>query len=397
MRVRQIGAATALALAATACGGALVNTTSTGSSLVPLAGGRMTVVAGHADDNGLEIAGGTIRDRLLNQLNGKRDYEIISPLAALLSPTAVASPDGRFVAFNAWQPNALAPAQPMSPADPPIPDGTAIGVPSVYVLDRATHIDTEIARGAYSVAVRADETIAYVKGATDDVRQNVRCTGTIVTQAGAGASPQTLVSRQDRWAVYGWAGKRLIAYRLLPGDATEVLAIDGPDTANVIATDRFIVAISPDGNLVALAGGSPQEISLVRVADGSVIAHLQTEGLTPNNATAIHAIRYSGSWVRDRIVVGTDVGLLALSTTGSTLAVEAGFDVPGEFRSGILEPAISADGAAVSAWTDLTAAEGAGPSRHETISCDLTARTCLNGVSGEGHQWTQPIRNPSRG
>ena len=120
----------------------------------------------------------------------------VTPLAGWLTPVAVPSPDGRFVAYNTWR--ELREDDPaLSWEDQGISAGDPLARPSIRLRDLQTGTDSAYVVGAFSLAWREDGAIAYFKGADRDYRAGVRYVGDVFVRDSVNA-PAPALDGEDR-------------------------------------------------------------------------------------------------------------------------------------------------------------------------------------------------------
>ena len=130
----------------------------------------------------------------------------VTPLAGWLTPAAVPSPDGRYLAYNTWQ-ELRADDPGLSWSDQGIESGDPLATPSLRVYDTTTGSDDVLARGAFSVAWGKDGRLAYFTGAERDYRAGVSYVGRVVVRRSLGSKPTVWSTEVGRYIVVGWAGR----------------------------------------------------------------------------------------------------------------------------------------------------------------------------------------------
>jgi hypothetical protein len=320
----------------------------------------------------------------------------VAPLAGWLAPAAIPSPDGRYVAYNAWR--ELRPDDPaLSWADQGIELGDPLATPSLRVYDAASGSDSLLEAGAFSFAWRADGALAYFRGAERDYRAGVRYAGDIVVRASLEAPAEVWTPEPGRYVVAAWAGSRLVAYREHEGEALDVVVLDGPGRVRVVAAGSGLVAVSPDGRRLFVEQGPGQGRPTVRVldvADGHEVAALDLTTVDP----AVGAVSYAGDWSGDLVVAPSESGLAIFRVAAGEIALEQALRIDlGDSESGAAEPRFAGPGGErVSAWTS-------GPNGGIFLDCDRATGTCARVVPvpeaagvGAFAPWRRPVFNPSR-
>jgi hypothetical protein len=316
----------------------------------------------------------------------------VAPLAGWLTPAAVPSPDGRYLAYNSWL--ELRRDDPgLSWSDQGIDPGDPLATPSLRLYDTRSATEGLLDEGAFSLAWRSDGALAYFKGAERDYRAGVRYVGDIVVRASLEAEPEAWTSERARYIVAAWAGDRLIAYRESEGEALDVLVLDGPRHMRVLAADSALVAISPDGRRAFVEQGPAQGRPSVRVVDvvtGKVRGTLDLTRIDP----AVGWVGYAGDWLGDRIVASSVSGLAVFRVRGRSIALER------SIRAGapsLAEPRFTdPSGRHVTAWASS-------PGVAAFLECDSLSGRCTRlvplprarGVHGFP-AWRRPLYNPSR-
>jgi hypothetical protein len=307
-----------------------------------------------------------------------------------LSPVAVASPDGRYVAYNTWQ-ELRSVDNERSFSKQGISTGDALGTPSLRVQDGAGH-DFLLDRGAYSLAWGSDGAIAYVKGLDADFRANQLYTGQVVVQRGIHGRAVAWTTAPARYVVYAWAGNRLLFYRLYEGETLQLLVADGPGRIRPLS-DGSAIAVSPDGTRVAVLSRDAQNVRVLDVATGRELSWLDLTTTTPQLAW----LGYSGSWSGDHLVASASAGLAVFHLGPSSIGLEQvlGLD-QAQFPNGVQEPRF-ADGAGnqIVATADVPP-QGGAPGVSFLLACDRIVRTCERGGTAPARDWLRLVDNPSR-
>jgi hypothetical protein len=323
--------------------------------------------------------------------------EVIAAITGSLTPVAVASQDGETTVYSSWEqlshpsPGALGQG---------LKVGQAVGVPSVRI-HKASGSDALVERGAYAPALSLDGRLAFVRGDTDTVRQNVDYTGKIVVGSADGSSFESWTDGSARYFPYAWAGSTLIAYKALPdSEAADVYAFSGHDSSRLLAPEAFVIAISPDGSRLLVTVGR-RMVEIVRVADGAIEASMPLDGegvAAADSPTTPHALMFAGSWSGERVVASSDVGLVVLNVENG-IRIESVFKTPG-FPTGITEPMLL-DDKRLLGWADLGSLPGRGAKvepayDNALVECDLARQSCAVGAPSPGRTWTRWVTNPSR-
>jgi hypothetical protein len=315
----------------------------------------------------------------------------VTPLAGWLTPVAVPSPDGRYVAYNAW--HELREDDPaLSWQDQGISPGDALARPSIRLHDLESGTDRKYVEGGFSIAWRADGAFAYFKGVDRDYRAGVRYAGDVYVRDSAGAPARRWTVKTDRYVVAGWAGRTLLVYRVRAGESLDVLALDGPGRPRVLASSGGLVAISPDGASTLVEHGpesGPPRVDLLGVANGRRLASLDLTTVDPS----VGVVGYSGDWQGNLVAASSASGLALFRITGDRIELARTLRAaPGQ---GIAEPRF-VGGSRVTGWTS-SASGGA------FVDCDRASRRCARAVpmpaarGADGFPaWRRPVYNPSR-
>jgi hypothetical protein len=315
----------------------------------------------------------------------------VTPLAGWLTPVAVPSPDGRYVAYNAWR--KLREDDPaLSWQDQGISPGDALARPSIRLLDLATGRETKYVDGGFSLAWREDGAIAFLVGANPNYRAGIRYVGDVFVRASVGAPATRWTATPDRYVVAGWAGRTLLVYRVRAGEALDVLAFDGPRKRRVLASDAGLVAISPDGSKALVEHGpetGAPSVELLAVGTGAKLASLDLTTVDPS----VGVVGYAGDWQGDLVAAPSASGLALFRVTGNRL------ELAGAMRAaagqGVAEPRfVGSD--RVTGWTSSS-------SGGAFVDCERTSGRCARAVpipTARGVDgfpaWRRPVYNPSR-
>ena len=319
------------------------------------------------------------------------DAAPVTPLAGWLTPVAVPSPDGRYVAYNAWR--ELREDDPaLSWQDQGISPGDPLARPSIRLHDLESGIDRKYVDGGFSLAWRSDGAIAYFKGAERDHRAGVRYVGDVFVRDTVQRPANRWTQKTDRYVVAGWAGRTLLVYRVGAGESLDVLALDGPGKSNVLASNAGLVAISPDGTRALIEHGpesGPPRIDLLAIANGGRLASLDLTTVDPS----VGVVGYAGDWQGDLVAAASASGLALFRIAGDRIELARILRVaPGQ---GIAEPRF-VGASRVTGWT--TSSSGGA-----FVDCDRASGRCARAIplpatrGAEGFPaWRRPVYNPSR-
>jgi hypothetical protein len=298
--------------------------------------------------------------------------------------------------LNAPFVNALAPAVVVRADEPGVLTYHAFvaGRPVLRQYDAERRRDAVIATGAYSAAWRRDGALAYFKGLRPKVRDPSTHRGHLVVRHGGDSERWT--PRPGRYVAAAWAGDRLIAYRLSRLSA-DVLAFDGPRRFRVLATNAFLVAISPDGRraFTSRPDVSGASVRVVDVATGGLTGALSLRGAS--DARQPTTFVAAGSWFGERVVGATNLGLLVFRIEPGRITLEQTLDVdPTVFPTSLQEPHADPSGRRIIAWAELAAKPRQAVPEAALVECDLMTLQCRQGPSASGLQRPRPVYNPSR-
>jgi hypothetical protein len=313
----------------------------------------------------------------------------VAPLAGWLSPAAVPSPDGRYIAYNTWR--ELRQDDPaLSWADQGIEPGDKLARPSIRIFDIAEGSDETLVPAGFSVAWRADGALAYFRGAARAYRAGVPYVGDVFVRRSTSSAPVRWTSRRSRYVVAGWAGSTLLAYRERAGEALDLLALDGSGHVRMLSPDAGLVAISPDGSKALVEHGPEQgspSLEVLSVLDGRRVAFLDLTTVDP----AVGLVGYAGDWEGERAVASSNSGAAIFRIGQGRIRLTR------IIRSGerVTEPRL-APGGRITAWT-TTRSGGA------FLDCSSLSARCgrvqpLQQARGaHGYPtWRRPVYNPSR-
>jgi hypothetical protein len=323
-------------------------------------------------------------------LGGKASGALMGPL----SPVAVRSPDAKLVAYSTWDELQTVDGG-KSFSQQGIVEGEALGIPSLRVQDDAGR-DFLVARGAYSAAWRDDGAIAYVKGVDPSFRAGRPYEGRIVVQAGPHGRATPWTDDAAHYVVYGWAGDRLIFYRVGFGEKLELLVADRPGSVRPLA-DAGVISISPDASRVAVVSQDGTNVRVLNIATGRELSSIDLATATP----PLRWVAYSGSWVGDHVVAPASSGLAVFHVGEDSLELEQvlGLDRTA-FPAGAQEPQfIDEDGNEIAAVADIPPGTGSGGTS-VLLQCDRIARTCARGEPAPAKDWLRlvvPTRTADEG
>jgi hypothetical protein len=315
----------------------------------------------------------------------------ITPLAGWLTPVAVPSPDGRYVAYNAWR--QLREDDPaLSWADQGISLGDPLARPSIRLHDLQAGSDRPYVDGGFSLAWRGDGAIAYFKGSKREYRAGVRYVGDVFVRDSLDGRARLWTQKADRYVVAAWAGATLLVYRVRAGEALDVLALDGPSSRRVLASDAGLVAISPDGTSALVEHGpdtGPPRIELLEISSGAKLASLDLTTVDPS----VGVVGYAGDWQGELVAASSASGLALFRIAGRRIELVRTMRAAG--GQGVAEPSF-VGASRVTGWTSSD-------SGGAFVDCDRATGRCARTIplararGAEGFPaWRRPVYNPSR-
>jgi hypothetical protein len=325
-----------------------------------------------------------------------------APLVGGDGPVAAASPDGALVAYSTWQwtrPIDWARAF----AEQDIATGDPLGTPTLRIHDVEARRDRALEPGSFGAAWRSDGALAYVAGDPVAYRANEPYLVRVVVRASVSAPAERWTAAPDRYRVVGWAGSRLVVVRGHSGGAPDVLVLDGPDRARLIAAGAGALAIAPDGARLLVSVGEPATpsaaLGLREVETGREVASLPLASIVdPVSGHATQWISAPASWVGDRVLAATDGGLVVLRVSRDRLEVEQVLHVDMDrFTSGSIHEPRFADAATreIVWWADVP--WSGGEPQSVQFVCDRFALACSRQTPVVASAAPRPVYDQSGG
>jgi hypothetical protein len=293
---------------------------------------------------------------------------INTTLIANLSPAAVPAPAGRLLAYNSWRG----------------------GGPVVRIRDLETGKDDVLDEGAVSLAWRRDGALAYFKALKRDVGAPRRYAGRVVVRRAPAADPVRWTPTPRRYLVAAWAGRRLLAYRMR-SRWPDLIALDAPGRARLLARAGALVAVSPDGSraFVSTYGASPPLVRVLDIASGREIAR-----------RAFRELRWlteSGAWTGDLVVATGNDGLAVFRVRRRAIALEQVLRfAPAGFPVGPFEPRLEDAGRRITGWAELESQPREALPQAAVLTCDRVARRCRHAPPVSTGVGLRLVYNPSR-
>ena len=351
---------------------------------------------------GDEIRGPRSADATLRREPQRLARRASAPLVGGDGPVASASPHGTAVAYGTWTwTRSIDWAKAF--AEQGIATGDALGMPTLRIHDTATGGDSALEPGSFGAAWRSDAALAYVVGDPAAYRANEPYLTRVFVRTAMGGSPRAWTAEPARYRVVGWAGERLVVVRGSPGEAPDVEVLDGPGRERLLAAHAGALAISPDGGRALVSVGDPATpaaaIGLLDVATGRELASLPLAKISDLvGGQAVRWVSAPASWVGDRVLAATDVGLVVLRVAGDRLSVEQVLHVDlDRFTTGsIYEPRFTdADTREIVWWADVP--QRFGEPRSAQFVCDRYALTCTRGPAVPAVTAVRPVYDQSGG
>jgi hypothetical protein len=338
---------------------------------------------------GLKKPHGIVRGSSLVDGEGARrelGASVSGAMMGPLSPVAVASADGKLIAYNTWQELKRVDGEQSFSAQG-IGQGDALGVPSLRVFDLHGK-DVLLARGAYSAAWRHDGAIAFVEGVDPLYRAGREYTGQVLVRSGIHGRDATWTNDPAHYVVYAWAGDRLLFYRIGFGEKTELLVADGASKIRSLA-DGTAIAVSPDASRVAVLSEDATNVRVLDIASGREQAWIDVTTTTPS----LRWVAYSGSWVGEHIVAPANAGLAVFHVGSGSLTLEQVLSLDrAEFPAGVQEPRFVDDAAnEIAASADVPPADGNKGGVSFLLQCNRVARTCERSDPAPAKEWLRSV------
>lgn len=286
-----------------------------------------------------------------------------------LAPVAVADPSGAGLAYNSWRGRR----------------------PLLRLRRNRTGTDSVLDEGAHSVAWARAGALAYFKAESPDLRHPQRYLGHVVVRRAPDAAAVPWTPRAGRYVVAAWAGRSVIAYRL-GRSFPDLLVLDGPGRQRVLARGSALVAVSPGGlqAFVSRYGASPPLVRILDVASGTEVARLRVE------RRAAPYVVESGSWVGDRVLAATTVGIAVFGVSGRAIALEGVLRTEHVLPAGVVETRAVGNGGRVVAWGELASQPREAIPRAALVDCDVATFRCVRAAVTSSASPPRPIYNPSR-
>lgn len=294
---------------------------------------------------------------------------VSTTLIANLAPAAVLDRASGRIAYNAWL------------GDRPV------------VRVRRGGRDAVLAEGAYSPAWRHDGAIAYFRALRPELAtlESIRrYRGHVVVRERLDAAEIRWTRDPARYVVAGWAGERLLAYRIGSG-WPELLVLDAPGRVRVLARDAALVAIAPDARRVFVStyGAEPPVVRVVDVASGREVARRMIP--------AVRWIVEAGSWRGDRVAASASTGVAIFRVDQKGIVLEQQLRLARlGFPTGVFEPQLDAAGERVTAWGGLESRPRQALAGVVVVECELDARRCVHGPELSGAAGVRLVYDPSR-
>ena len=377
----------AVLLAAASAGAAVVFQALTASGATPRSG-LLRISGALERPPGAYVRGSTLaRGRARSKLGA----QVSAPLMGSLAPVAVPSADARYLAYSAWARTRELDSE-LSFSKQGIRSGDALGAPSLRVFDQRLEKDVSVMAGAYSAAWRGDGSLAFVRGVRHEFAAGEPYLGHVVVRSGVHGRDVVWSTKPSRYVVYGWAGSRLVAYRIGEGEGLDLLVFDGPGRPRDVSPGS-VIALSPDGEQVLVLAPDHRQVRLLEVATGAEVATLDLSATD----LPVEWAAYGGSWIGDHIVAPASAGLIVFHLDAQRIEVEQVLAVDRDvFPAGLQEPVFTDDSSmTVAAVAELPPRGGAGATA-VFVSCERVSRACERGEPAPATEWPRLVVNPSR-
>jgi hypothetical protein len=256
--------------------------------------------------------------------------------------------------------------------------------------------------GSQSVAWRSDGALAYVIGDPPAYRANLPFLSNVVVRSAIDAAPAQWSTGPARYRVLGWAGRTLLVAVGQVGASPDLVAIDAPGRARTLSEASLLLGISPDGTR-ALVTETPAEtahphVRLLRIADGAEVAAIPVaDARDPVSGDPTAWISAPGSWLDDRVVVGSETGLVIFRVEDS-ISVDQVLHIDSATRQdgALFEPHfVDRDARTIVAWSGVP---GTQPRvRAMQLRCDRIALACTRSAAVAPGEIPRPVDDLSGG
>jgi hypothetical protein len=368
--------------------------------------GPLTVVQGTPTAPGVYVAG----DQLYAPTGASPDLgtqgqklaaPASSPLVGGDGPVAAPSADGHVVAYSTWAWTRDVDWT-KTFAEQGIQNGDALGMPTLRLHDTSARTDTALEPGTFDGAWRSDGALAYVRGDPAAYRADSPYLADVVVRDTPTADPVVWTTEPDEYRVVGWAGSRLVVVRELEGGPPDVEVLDGPGQVRLLAADSGVLGVSPDGSQALVVTGAPGSgrvtLALRNVADSTQAASFALAAATdPVTRQPLAWVGAPAAWRGDRVLVGSDAGLLVLRVSPTAIAVDQVLhvDLDRETTGSLYEPRFTDDtGRTIVWWSDLPVE---GQAQSAQFVCDRFALTCTRSAAVSASRAPRPVYDLSGG
>jgi hypothetical protein len=333
--------------------------------------GEATIESGATVD-AVWVAGNRVHGLSGRRAGLKLGAPVSTTLGATLSPAAVSDPSGGdLLAYTAWRGKR----------------------PVLRLHDIASGEDVQLDEGAFSLAWRRDGTLAYIKGLEPHVGDVRRYLGHVVVRGSRQARPVRWTRQPGRYVVAAWARERLLVYRIGRG-WPDLLVLDGPSRARVLARAGALVALSPDGTraFVATYGSAPPVV--VRVLD---IARGRAVASATFRSGPIRWVVEGGFWSGEFVVAAASAGLAVFRVRPPAIALDQVVRMPVHaFPTGVHQPQLGPSADEIVAWGELEARPREPLPRAVIVECSRERLRCVRGPPVSSALGPHLVYNPSR-
>ena len=315
----------------------------------------------------------------------------LTPLAGWLTPVGVTSPDGRYVAYNAWRElRERRPGSLMAATRASRPATRSPGPRSAFTTSRAGPTgSTSTARSPSHGETTA--AIAYFKGADRDYRAGVSYVGRRLRPRRRPRVREALDGEARPLRRRRLGGQHVARLSRRGGRVARRARPRRPGKRRVLASNAGLVAVSPDGTRAFIEHGpesGPPRVDLLAVANGGRLASLDLTTVDPS----VGVVGYAGDWQGDLVAAASASGLALFRIIGDRIELAQTLRALGQ---GIAEPRFVGAGR-VTGWTSSS-------SGGAFVDCDRASGRCARTVpmpaarGAEGFPaWRRPVYNPSR-
>lgn len=261
--------------------------------------------------------------------------------------------------------------------------------PVVRLRELSSGKDEVLDDGALSLAWRRDGALAYFKAVAPDLRTPARYVGHVVVRSAPQAAPVRWTPASGRYVVAAWAGRRLLVYRL-DKSWPDLLVLDRPGQARILAKAGALVALSPDGRraFVSTYGASPPVAHVLDVPTGREVAR--------RSVRALRWLTESGSWAGDLVAAPASSGVAVFRVGARTIDLEQTLRFGPGFSAGPFEPQLEDVGRRIVGWAEVEPRPRQAVAQAGLIECDRVTLQCVHAVVATTASPPRLVYDPSR-